>query len=79
MWELSSTLTKHTQVPTTEQKRNTRGAWGVYITQAPRVFPFAITLALARQSYNHTSGALYLTSCTTQLLPSGSLKERNEP
>jgi hypothetical protein len=27
----------------------------------------------------HAPGSLRLTSCTTQLLPSGSLKERNEP
>jgi hypothetical protein len=32
-----------------------------------------------RERSNHAAGALRPTSCTTQLLPSGSLKERNEP
>jgi hypothetical protein len=32
-----------------------------------------------RDRRGHAPGALRLTSCTTQLLPSGSLKERNEP
>jgi hypothetical protein len=27
----------------------------------------------------HASGSVRLTSCTVQLLPSGSLKKRNEP
>lgn len=32
-----------------------------------------------RDRPGHAPGSLRLTSCTTQLLPSGSLKERNEP